>query len=136
MPDEQQNTKPVAIGKTSATERDANSSDKFNFWLAPNLILNPFDIVQVEHMGEALVAGLIRSGHWTPSQITVCDIRPDQLAQLQLRYKVKASADNRWAARESDIVLLAVKPQHMPHVLKEIGPVIRTSCIPPVTWAA
>src|SRR5438477_13079541 len=78
-------------------------------------------------MGEALVAGLIRSGHWTPSQITVCDIRPDQLAQLQLRYKVKASADNRWAARESDIVLLAVKPQHMPHVLKEIGPVIRTS---------
>lgn len=41
------------IGKTSATERDANSSDKFNFWLAPGQILNPFDIVEVEHLGEA-----------------------------------------------------------------------------------
>src|SRR3982751_2482108 len=79
------------------------------------------------NMGEALVAGLIRSGHWKPSQITVCDVRHDQLAQLQLRYKVKASADNRWAAREADIILLAVKPQHMAHVLKEIGPVLRAS---------
>ena len=55
MPDEKVNTEPAVIGKTSATERDANSSDKFNFWLAPNAIVNPFDIVQVEHMGEALV---------------------------------------------------------------------------------
>ena len=45
--------KPVIIGKTSATERDANSSDKFNFWLAPNQIVNPFDIVEVEHLGQA-----------------------------------------------------------------------------------
>ncbi len=45
------------IGKTSATERDANSSDKFNFWLTPSQIVNPFDIVQVDHMGEAIVDG-------------------------------------------------------------------------------
>ena len=42
------------IGKTSATERDANSSDRFNFWLAPDRIVNPFDIVQVDHVGNAL----------------------------------------------------------------------------------
>ncbi|MDW8309170.1 MAG: ATP-binding protein [Verrucomicrobiales bacterium] len=48
-------TAPV-IGKTSATERDANSSDKFNFWLAPGQIVNPFDIVEVEHLGQALDA--------------------------------------------------------------------------------
>src|ERR1041384_4515391 len=77
------------------------------------------------NMGEALVAGLIRSGDWKASQITVCDVRHDQLAQLQLRYKVHASADNRWAVRDADIVLLAVKPQHMKHVLEELGPVIR-----------
>ena len=79
------------------------------------------------NMGEALISGLLRSGQWKPSQIMVCDIRHDQLVQLQLRYKVKASADSRWAARESDIILLAVKPQHMAHVLKEIGPIIRSS---------
>src|SRR5579864_3845591 len=79
------------------------------------------------NMGEALIAGLIRSRHWKPSQIIVCDIRHDQLAQLQLRYKVRASADNRWAVRDADIVLLAVKPQHMRHVLEDLGPVIRQS---------
>jgi hypothetical protein len=42
------------IGKTSATERNANSSDHFNFWLAPAQIVNPFDIVQVDHVGLAL----------------------------------------------------------------------------------
>jgi pyrroline-5-carboxylate reductase len=77
------------------------------------------------NMGEALIAGLVRSGHWKPSHIIACDIRHDQLAKLQLRYKVQASADNRWAVREADIVLLAVKPQHMKHVLEEIGPVVR-----------
>jgi hypothetical protein len=45
--------RPLVIGKTSATERDANSSDRFNFWLAPDQIVNPFDIVEVEHLGEA-----------------------------------------------------------------------------------
>jgi hypothetical protein len=57
MPDKAEPTPQPVIGKTSATERDANSSDKFNFWLAPAQITNPFDIVQVEHMGEALVDG-------------------------------------------------------------------------------
>src|SRR5947207_12098219 len=77
------------------------------------------------NMGEALVAGLVRSGIWKPSQITVCDVRHDQLARLQLRYKVHASADNRWAVREAGVILLAVKPQHMHHVLEDLGPVIR-----------
>jgi pyrroline-5-carboxylate reductase len=79
------------------------------------------------NMAEALIAGLLRSGHWKPSQLTACDVRHDQLAKLQLRYKIGASADNRWAAREVDIILLAVKPQQMGHVLSEIGPVIRSS---------
>jgi len=52
--DEAAEAAPLAIGKTSATERDANSSDKFNFWLAPGQIVNPFDIVEVEHLGQAM----------------------------------------------------------------------------------
>ena len=48
MPDPADTPLPPVIGKTSATERDANSSDKFNFWLAPGTIANPFDIVGTE----------------------------------------------------------------------------------------
>src|SRR5438477_4465428 len=57
MPEQSDKTDQPVIGKTSATERDANSSDRFNFWLAPDEIANPFDIVQVEHLGQALADG-------------------------------------------------------------------------------
>src|SRR6266699_820133 len=57
MAENPEKPKSLVIGKTSATERDANSSDKFNFWLTSSQIVNPFDIVQVEHMGEAIVDG-------------------------------------------------------------------------------
>ncbi|MBI4282180.1 MAG: ATP-binding protein, partial [Chloroflexi bacterium] len=35
------------VGRASATERDPSTSDKFNFWLSPDVIVNPFDIVEV-----------------------------------------------------------------------------------------
>jgi len=38
---------PEIIGRTSATERQANTSDEFHFWLAKDRICNPFDIVEV-----------------------------------------------------------------------------------------
>jgi len=38
------------VGKTSATDRDPNTSEKFTFWLAPDVIVNPFDIVEVEQV--------------------------------------------------------------------------------------
>src|SRR3970040_1620951 len=41
------------IGKTSATERDAITSDKFSFWLPDEVIVNPFDIVAVEQVNQA-----------------------------------------------------------------------------------
>jgi len=40
----------TAVGRTSATERDPSTSDKFNFWLSPDVIVNPFDIVEVEQV--------------------------------------------------------------------------------------
>jgi hypothetical protein len=39
------------VGRTSATERDATTSDKFTFWLTHKVIVNPFDIVEVEQVG-------------------------------------------------------------------------------------
>ncbi|MEW6102364.1 MAG: ATP-binding protein [bacterium] len=50
------------IGKTSATEKEPNTSDKFIFWLAPKVIVNPFDIVEVEqtsHEGKSKTFGLV-----------------------------------------------------------------------------
>jgi ribosomal protein S28E/S33 len=41
-----------AIGRTSATERDPITSDKFRFWLPPDTIVNPFDIVVVDQLSQ------------------------------------------------------------------------------------
>jgi len=43
--------KESIVGRTSATERDATTSDKFTFWLTHKVIVNPFDIVEVEQVG-------------------------------------------------------------------------------------
>ncbi|MDP3013023.1 MAG: pyrroline-5-carboxylate reductase, partial [Candidatus Subteraquimicrobiales bacterium] len=48
----------------------------------------------------------------------------DHLVQLKQKYEVKIASDNVKAVKESDVVLLAVKPQQMNDVLLEIAPSI------------
>jgi len=43
---------PQPIGRTSATEREAITSEKFTFWLPDGVIVNPFDIVAVEQVNQ------------------------------------------------------------------------------------
>jgi len=38
------------IGLVSATSVEPTTSDSFNFWLAPGVIVNPFDIVEAEQI--------------------------------------------------------------------------------------
>ena len=47
-----ENTENEIVGRTSATERDAITSDKFKFWLPDDVIVNPFDIVAVEQVNQ------------------------------------------------------------------------------------
>jgi DNA helicase HerA-like ATPase len=47
------------IGKVFATEKYPTSVDKFTFWTDQNLILNPFDIVKVEHVNGSHSYGMI-----------------------------------------------------------------------------
>ncbi len=59
------------VGKTSATDRSSNTSDKFSFWLGDGVIVNPFDIVEVEQIGrngKSKTYGLVTTlEHWTDS---------------------------------------------------------------------
>lgn len=47
------------IGRIVATEKYPTTIDYFNFWTNPNLILNPFDIVKVEHVNNSFSYGII-----------------------------------------------------------------------------
>lgn len=47
------------IGRVLATEKNPTTIDDFTFWTESNLILNPFDIVKVEHINGSFSYGMI-----------------------------------------------------------------------------
>jgi pyrroline-5-carboxylate reductase len=74
----------------------------------------------VGNMGEALVKGLIASKAAAPSQILVSARRPERMRELVKLYGVR-SASNAEVARDSDVLVLAVKPQILDTVLRGIA---------------
>lgn len=56
------------IGRVVATEKNPTTIDDFTFWTDPELILNPFDIVKVEHINKSFSYGVIEDiAHITDS---------------------------------------------------------------------
>ena len=64
------------------------------------------------HMASSLIGGLIARG--TPAtQLCVADPAPQQLERLRREYAVRVTTEGAEAVRDADLVVLAVKPQHM-----------------------
>ena len=74
------------------------------------------------NMGEAMVKGLVEAHVVQPEALMASDARTDRLTDLERRYGVRIAKDNVELVRESDVVVLAVKPQIMTPVLKEVAP--------------
>ena len=71
------------------------------------------------NMAEALVSGLTRAGH-APDKLYVSDVRRDRLQGLHSKYGIRTCDSNTELARDVDVLVLAVKPQQMDAVLKDI----------------
>ena len=67
-------------------------------------------------MAEALAGGLIASGV-SATQIQIAEPLPERCAQLRDRLGVAAEADYAGAIRDSDLVVLAIKPDVVPTAL-------------------
>jgi pyrroline-5-carboxylate reductase len=76
------------------------------------------------NMGEALIKGLIAANLVPAKAIHATDVRADRLKDLDRQYGIQVSSDNAELVRRADIVILAVKPQIMEPVLKEIAPAV------------
>jgi pyrroline-5-carboxylate reductase len=81
-------------------------------------------ILGAGNMGEALVKGLLRAGKTTPDALVAAEPRAERREELQKRYGIRMAAENREAAAQADLVVLAVKPQIMDAVLEDIAPAI------------
>jgi len=69
-------------------------------------------------IGESLLAGLHSSG-WT--DVVVTTRREERAAELRDRYAVEATTANVDAVRHADVVVIAVKPQDIDALLREVG---------------
>ena len=76
-------------------------------------------------MAEAMIAGLLRGNLVTPDQIVASHPRAERREALQATHGIRVSASNVEAVSTADVVILAVKPQMLAKVGREIGPGLR-----------
>jgi pyrroline-5-carboxylate reductase len=73
-------------------------------------------------MATAIARGLVAADFAKATQIAGSDPSDDCRRRFTTETGAPASADNPGVARASILLILAVKPQHMPAVLREIAP--------------
>ena len=76
-------------------------------------------------MAEAMIGGLLRAGLVAPERITASHIRPERREHLEREYGIRTVPSNIDAVAGADVVLLAIKPQMLARVGREIGPHLR-----------
>jgi pyrroline-5-carboxylate reductase len=73
------------------------------------------------NMATALIRGLLGARLYQPEQVWASDVEPRKRAETRRRYRIGVTADNGALARDSKVVVLAVKPQTIDAVLEEMA---------------
>jgi len=76
------------------------------------------------NMARSLVGGLIADG-WDPARISVSDPNEAQLSALRSRFSVHTASRNRELVEISEVVVLAVKPQVIREVARELADAVQ-----------
>jgi pyrroline-5-carboxylate reductase len=76
-------------------------------------------------MAEAMIAGLLRGRLVEPGQVVASHPRLERREQLASTHAIRVVSANADAVRVADVVLLAVKPQMLVRVGREIAPHLR-----------
>jgi pyrroline-5-carboxylate reductase len=84
-------------------------------------------IIGCGNMGEALIKGLVNSRLVSKKNLFVSDVREGCLKNLKESYGISTFLSNREVVSKSDIIILAVKPQVIEGVLKEIATAVKPS---------
>jgi pyrroline-5-carboxylate reductase len=71
-------------------------------------------------IGESLIVGLLSSGWRGPEEIVATARRDERLAELAERHGIVTTRSNRDAAANAAVVVIAVKPQDIEELLREL----------------
>jgi len=72
------------------------------------------------NMGEALLGGLLKAELTNPENIMATDVMDYRLKEVEQKWQVNITTDNRKAVQFADIIVLCVKPQALRLVLDDI----------------
>ncbi len=86
--------------------------------------LKKIAIIGAGQMAEALLAGLQASQVLDPGALFATDTSAERRDLVKRRFGIRVGSDNREAASWADVSLLAVKPQSLETVLREMAPVL------------
>ncbi len=76
-------------------------------------------------MAEAMIAGFLRANLVEPGQIVASHPRPERRTALADAHGIRVVTSNVEAVAGADVIVLAVKPQMLARVGREIGPHLR-----------
>jgi len=76
-------------------------------------------------MAEAMIVGLLRGNLVTPDQVVASHPRAERRDSLARTHGIRTVASNVEAVTSADVIILAVKPQMLGRVGREIGPHLR-----------
>jgi pyrroline-5-carboxylate reductase len=76
-------------------------------------------------MAESMITGLIAGGFVQPDQIIASDPREERRETMASKHGVRTSASNTEAVQAADLIVLAIKPQMLLQVGREISAVLR-----------
>jgi pyrroline-5-carboxylate reductase len=86
-----------------------------------------FSIIGFGNMGRALLRGILGADLAPPDRITVTARNAARREAAVRDFGVHATADNRAAVEQSDVIILSIKPQNLDAVTQEIRGLVKPS---------
>ncbi|HEV7930685.1 MAG TPA: pyrroline-5-carboxylate reductase, partial [Nitrosospira sp.] len=80
------------------------------------------------NMASALIGGLLQQD-FSPEQLCVVEISPEGREKLQRAFKVQVVSSLAKGAAQGDVIVLAVKPQQLPAVARELAPMLENHLV-------
>ncbi|MCH8831875.1 MAG: pyrroline-5-carboxylate reductase [Chloroflexi bacterium] len=76
-------------------------------------------------MAEAILRGVLDAQVAAPTDVAIGEPRPERRQFLSSEFGVQAHQGNLDAAKEADLLILAIKPQDLPVIFQELGERLR-----------
>ena len=81
------------------------------------------------NMGQAILKGMLINGFTTANQVIVSRRHPEALVQIEEKFGVETTTDNRVVAKQADLLILAVKPNIYASIMQEIRDYVKDDVI-------